>query len=184
MKDIALHIMDIAQNSVSAGATLVKITIVELFQDDVMHLEIIDNGKGMDKETVDRVTDPYYTTRTTRKVGMGIPLLKHNAEQADGKFTISSAPGKGTEVKASFRHSHIDRPPEGDIAGVVSMLAGANPGMDFVCRYVAGKAEFIFDTREVKEILEDVPLSEPAVIRYMKELIEENLNELHNSLKQ
>ncbi len=178
MRDIALHILDIAQNSVSAGATLVNIEILEKVGNDRLILSITDNGQGMDNELIMKVTDPYYTTRRTRKVGLGIPLLKHNAEQSGGSFTISSARGKGTRVTAVFSHTHWDRPPKGDIPGVISILAGANPSMDFIYRHAFEDFEYIFDTREIKEVLEDVPLSEPAVIRYMKEMIEENLKEI------
>lgn len=176
MKDLALHILDIAQNSVSAGATIVRVIIIGDRQNDVLTLTITDNGRGMSNEQLSRVTDPYFTTRTTRKVGMGIPLLKHTAEQAGGTFAVSSAADKGTELTATMCYSHLDRPPMGDIAGVISMLAGANPVIDFICRYENDGSAYTFDTREIKEILEDVPLSEPAVIRYLKELIEENIS--------
>ena len=178
MKDIALHILDIVQNSVSAGATLVNIEVVEKVGNDRLILSVSDDGPGMDNEVRMKVADPFYTTRITRKVGLGIPLLKQNAEQAGGSFTISSDSGKGTSVTAVFIRSHWDRPPKGDIAGVISILAGANPSMDFRYRHEFEEYEYIFDTREVKNALEDVPLSEPAVIRYLKEMIEENLRAL------
>ena len=178
MKDIALHILDIALNSVSAGATRVSIEIVENRNEDKLTLRIADNGKGMNDEMIQKVTDPYFTTRTTRRVGMGIPLLKHSAEQAGGSFGISSVLGQGTSLIATFVHSHMDRPPTGDIAGVISMLAGANPSMDFVYHHVRDDSRYNFDTREIKEALEDIPLNEPAVIRYMKEMIEENTKEI------
>ncbi len=178
MKEIALHIMDIVQNSVSAGATLVNIEVIEKNAEDRFIVIISDNGRGMDKEVINKVTDPYYTTRTTRSVGMGIPLLKQNAEQAGGSFTITSRQGEGTIVTSIFGHSHIDRPPKGDIPGVVSILAGSNPEMDFVYRHAIDASEYVFDTREVKKILEDVPLSNFSVIKYIKEMIEENVREL------
>ena len=178
MKDIALHILDIAQNSVSAGANLIMIETVEKPSDDKLTVKISDNGCGMDREMVRKVTDPWVTSRTTRRVGMGIPLLMQSAVQSGGNLDISSEPGRGTIIKALFRHSHIDRPPKGDIAGVISILAGANPLIDFIYRHLYEDCEYIFDTREVKDALEDVPLSEPAVIRYMKEMIDENLRVL------
>ena len=178
MRDIALHILDIAQNSISAGATLVNIEVLEKTGNDRLILSVSDNGPGMDNEVIMKVADPFYTTRRTRKVGLGIPLLKQNAEQAGGSFTISSDRGKGTTVTAVFIHSHWDRPPKGDIPGVISILAGANPSMDFLYRHTVEDFEYIFDTREIKLVLEDVPLSDPEVIRYMKEMIEENLSEI------
>ncbi len=181
MKEIALHILDIAQNSISAGASIVNIELLENISDDILHLKISDNGKGMDENTVNNVTDPYFTTRRTRKVGLGIPLLKHSAEQAGGSFMISSIPGQGTEISAIFCHSHIDRPPVGDIAGVISILAGANPEIDFIYRHAIDGADYTFNTIELKEVLEEVPLSEHAVIRYMKEMIEDNLKSLSDT---
>lgn len=182
MKEIALHILDIAQNSISAGASCVDIEIMEAPDKDELIIVIEDNGRGMTREMVDRVSDPYYTSRTTRKVGMGIPLFKHNAEQAGGSLEIISEAGTGTRLTARFCRSHMDCPPIGDIAGVVSMLAGANPGLDFKYRHNIGKSEYVFDTKEVKEVLEEVPLSEPTVIRYMKEMIRENLADLSDTL--
>jgi hypothetical protein len=178
MKDIALHIMDIVQNSISAGATLIETGILEEKDKDKLILTISDNGMGMDNETVVQVTDPYYTTRTTRSVGLGIPLLKHSAGQAGGDLIISSSPGQGTSITATFGRSHFDCPPPGDIPGVISLLAGCNPSLDFVYRHVSGKSVYVFDTREVKEVLEEIPISDPAVIAYMKEMIGENLEEL------
>ena len=178
MKEIALHIMDIVQNSVSAGATLVNIEVMEKITEDQFILIISDNGRGMDKEVIKKVTDPFYTTRTTRNVGLGIPLLKHNAEQAGGCFNISSRRGEGTIVTAIFGHSHLDRPPKGDIAGVISILAGSNPEMDFVYRHVIDDTDYILDTREMKKLLDDVPLSNLSVITYIKEMIEENIKAL------
>ena len=177
MKEIALHILDIAQNSISAGATLIKMEVVEP-EDGLMTVLVHDNGRGMDQEMIKNVFDPYCTTRTTRKVGLGIPLFKHSAEQAGGRLTISSQQGRGTQLTASFHTAHIDCPPMGDIAGVISLLAGANPCIDFIYSHAKGSVSYVFDTREIKEILEEVPLSEPSVIRYMKEMIGENLKQL------
>ncbi len=178
MKDIALHIMDIVQNSISAGATLIITAVLEDKVEDNLILIISDNGRGMDQETVMKITDPYYTTRTTRSVGLGIPLLRHSAGQAGGGLKITSSPGQGTSITATFRRSHFDCPPLGDIPGVISLLAGCNPSLDFVYRHVIGKSVYVFDTMEIKEVLEKVPISDPAVISYMKEMIGENLEEL------
>jgi hypothetical protein len=178
MKDIALHILDIVQNSIYAGATMIEIGVIENTVSDEFKVIIGDNGKGMAPEIISKVTDPFFTTRKTRKVGLGIPLFKYGAEQAGGSFSISSVPGEGTELIAVFRHSHLDRPPQGDIAGVISILASVNPDLDFVYRHSVNEVEFIFDTREIKEALDDVSLREPAVMNYLKEMIEENLKEI------
>jgi anti-sigma regulatory factor (Ser/Thr protein kinase) len=179
MKELALHILDIVQNSISAGASGVKVTVRENRCADRLEIEIEDNGRGMPAEVLNMVDDPFYTTRTTRKVGLGIPLLKHSALQAGGNLSISSVPGEGTRLTVTFVHSHIDRPPLGDIAGVISSLAGMNPGMVIGYRHEIhrkeGKREYGFETREVMEILGDIPLSEPAVILFLKEMIYENI---------
>lgn len=175
MKEIALHILDIAQNSISAGASLVEIGVDVIPSDDELIVSVSDNGKGMCKDQVERVADPYFTSRTTRRVGLGIPLIIHSARQAGGRFELNSEPGKGTSLTVSYALSHIDRQPLGDIPGVVSMLAGANPEIDFIFRYRYQDSEYIFDTRQVKEVLEEIPLSDPSVTGYMKEMISANM---------
>jgi anti-sigma regulatory factor (Ser/Thr protein kinase) len=178
MKDLSLHILDVAQNSVSAGAKNIKIIIAEDFAADTLSISIIDDGSGMTPDILAKVTDPFYTTRTTRKVGLGLPLFKQNAEISGGSFRISSRIGEGTSVEAVFGHKHIDRPPLGDIAGVIMMFVGSNPHLDFYYKHIVNGTDYIFDTREVKEILEDMPLNDPAVIRQLKEMINENLIDL------
>ncbi len=181
MKDLALHILDILQNSVSAGALLIKISIDELPDKDTYRLKIVDNGKGMDAWMVQKVTDPFFTTRTTRKVGLGLPLLKQNAERAGGFLTIHSQPGEGTEIEAEFSFSHIDRLPTGDIAGILSLTASSYPGIDFVYTHTTPAGTYLFETKEIKETLEEIPISNPKVIAFMKELIGDNLKEIQAS---
>ncbi len=178
MKDLSLHIMDIIQNSLEAGADLITLRIEENIQENTYMIEIEDNGRGMTQDIIDRVVDPYYTSRKTRKVGLGIPLFKQTARQAAGDLQITSIPGEGTKVVASFKHNHIDRPGLGDIAGVVSLLAGSNPEKDFIYTHNLNGNEYIFDTREVKEVLDGMPISELSVIKYLKEMIRENLTNL------
>jgi anti-sigma regulatory factor (Ser/Thr protein kinase) len=178
MKEIALHILDIVQNSIAAGASLVHVEIIENLKDDKLTVSVADNGRGMDRETAAKVYDPYFTSRTARDVGLGIPLLKHSAEQAGGELTIQSEPGRGTRLIAVFSHTHVDRPPVGDLAGVVSLLAGANPSIDFTYSHDAGDEVYVFDTRKIKEILDDILISEPRVISFMKEMIAENIDRL------
>lgn len=178
MKDLSLHIMDIVQNAISAGASLIEVGLQEDMLKNKLVLTIRDNGRGMSAELLQKVSDPYYTTRTSRKVGMGIPLLKHNAEQSGGGLSIDSEPGKGTILVAVFVHDHIDRPAAGDIPGVMSLLTGANPEIEFVYKHRMNETEYIYDTREVKQVLEDMPVNEPQVMKYLKEMIQENLNEL------
>lgn len=179
MKNIALHILDIVQNSTKAGAKLVEITIREDLTENTFALEIKDNGCGMSADLLARVADPYTTTRTTRNVGMGLPLLKQNAEMAGGSFHITSEEGQGTKVDATFVHNHIDRPGLGDIVGVVLMLITGNPHVDFVYTHTFNGNDFTLDTRELKEALEGIPLNTPEVRPMLKEMIEENLKELN-----
>jgi DNA mismatch repair ATPase MutL len=177
MKDLSLHILDIVQNSISAKANLTEITIDES-SDNLYKLTIKDNGSGMSKEMLEKVADPYSTTRTTRKVGLGLPLLKLNVERTGGSFNIESEIGVGTVVMANSVFDNIDRLPIGDIAGVVVMLASMNPTIDFVYKHITAKGEYIFDTREIKEALEDLSIQELSIQKYLKEMINENLLEI------
>ncbi len=178
MKELSLHILDVAQNSVTAKSQNIKIEIQEDTKDDTFLVVIEDDGKGMSEEVLKKVTDPYFTSRTTRHVGLGVPLMKQNAEMAGGNFQITSEVGKGTLVKALFKHEHFDRPPLGDMAGVISMMVSSNPDIDWIYIHSKNGKTFVFDTREVKEALEGIPLNEPSVSGYLKEMIIENLKEL------
>ncbi len=179
MKDLSMHIMDIVQNSIVAKATLISIDIQEDTVNDIFEIVIKDNGIGMSSDLVAKVVDPYCTSRTTRKVGLGIPLLKQQAELTGGSLTIDSTLGVGTSIHAIFSHSNIDRQPLGDISGTIVLTASANPTLDFVYTHVKDNHSYTFDTREVKEVLEGVPLSDIQIVKYLKEMIEENLKEIH-----
>ncbi len=178
MKTLALHILDIVQNSITAGARNIFIHIEEDTRENRYLIRVMDDGCGMTEETIRRVTDPYYTSRTTRKVGMGIPLLKQHAEMAGGHLRIASDEGKGTKVEAVFEHDHVDRQSAGDMAGVMVLLIGGNPGIRFRYDHQYNGKEYVMDTREVNEVLEDVPLNDPEVMQYLKEMIRENLSEM------
>ncbi len=178
MKDIALHIMDIAQNSVRARATEIGITIEESMSENILSVTITDNGSGMSEEVVKKAVDPFYTSRTTRKVGMGLPLLKMNAEMSGGGLEIFSEPGKGTEVKATFMHDHIDRPPMGDLGGTIALLMTGNPAIDFFFRYSYEEKEWDLSTPDLKDALGETPVNDLKVVKYLKEMINENINEL------
>ncbi|MFZ4740092.1 MAG: ATP-binding protein [Bacteroidales bacterium] len=181
MKELSLHILDIVQNSIVANADLIEIMIVENKADNLYCISIKDNGKGMTKEMLANVTDPYCTSRTTRKVGLGIPLFKQNAEKAGGSFTIDSTLGKGTVVTAIFQHNNFDRPMLGDIAGVIVLTVAANENIHFIYTHTTETGEYIFDTDEIKEAMDGMSINQPQVIRYLKEMIKENLTEIHYS---
>lgn len=178
MQDFSAHIMDIAQNSVRAGASRIEIDIEEHLSQDQYSIAIRDNGCGMDAETLTKVTDPFFTSRTVRKVGLGIPLFKQNAEATGGTFSITSQPGKGTVTRAVFSHTHLDRPPEGDITGAILLLAAANPGIHLVYNHTTDRGSYTFDTEEVKAFLEEVPLSDPEILKALRQMIDQNINEI------
>lgn len=178
MKDLASHIMDIAQNSVRAKASEIEIVIEGHLDENRLSILIRDNGCGMDEATLKRVRDPFFTSRTVRKVGLGIPLLQQNAERTGGKVNIISEAGKGTVIEATFGYTHLDRPPLGDVAGTIGLLVMANPEIRFKYSYFSPKGKFCFDTEEVKTILEGVPINTPEIIRSIEEMIRENEKEI------
>ena len=179
MRELSLNILDIAQNSISAGAPLITIEVSENTIDHTLIIGIYDNGKGMSEEQVKSVIDPFFTTRTTRKVGMGIPLFKMAAEQTGGRLEIKSELGVGTEVRAYFKTDSVDFTPLGDVASTVQMLITMNTDRDFVYRHTVNEKEFVADTREIKAILGDVPLDTYEVSQWLLEFIKENTEVLY-----
>jgi anti-sigma regulatory factor (Ser/Thr protein kinase) len=171
LRELALHILDIAENSLNAGATLVTIEVIEDTHADKLTIRVADNGHGMAAELAARVLDPFVTSRKTRRVGLGLPFLKQAAELCNGRLTIDSAQGKGTTVTASFQHSHIDRMPLGDLPGTILTLVVGYPHADFVYRHSVNDQTFEFDTRPIKAELGEVALSEPEVIAFLKKQI-------------
>ena len=176
MKDLSMHIMDIVQNSVRAKAKNVVLSIV--VADPWLTIRVQDDGTGMDKITLEKVRDPFFTSRTTRKVGMGIPLIQQNAELTGGQVQIESELGQGTTLTAQFGLRHIDRPPMGDIASTAAMLMTGNDGVNLQFEVQCGDEQFAVSTNEVKEVLGDVDIRLPRVTSFLKEMIEENLKEL------
>ena len=176
MKELSLNILDIAENSVKAGAALVQILLTQ--RQDTLTITIADNGCGMTPEVLRSVTDPFYTTRTTRKVGLGLPLFREAAETAGGKMTIRSKEGVGTTVEASFELGNIDLPPLGDVPGSIVNLVQCNPELDFIFRVESDGETFCMDTREIREILQGVPLSSPEVALFLREYLEEHTDNL------
>lgn len=167
MRELSLNVMDVAQNSVRAEAGLVSITVLESDEKDLLSITISDDGKGMTEEQVSQVCDPFFTTRTTRKVGLGVPLFKLSAEQTGGSFSIVSAVGEGTTTKASYVKSHVDMTPLGDINSTVEILIRCNPDIDFVFTHTTDIGSFTLDTRELREVLGDVSLDNPDVIEWI-----------------
>ena len=174
MRELSLNVLDIAQNSVSAAASLIEIAVCENRRTHELLLGIYDNGKGMTAEQLAAVRDPFFTTRTTRKVGMGVPLFKMAAEMTGGSLSIESEVGVGTRVEALFHTDHVDFTPLGDMADTVVMLITMNLHIDFVYRVTVDDEMFKLDTRELKGILGDVPLNDPGIARWIKDYINEN----------
>lgn len=187
MKDISLHVLDLSENSVSAGASLVTVSIIEETEADRLTLSIEDNGRGMDKEFLEKVMDPFVTTRTSRKVGLGIPLMQAACRRCEGDLVIESEKNVGTKLTATFKRSHIDRAPMGNMAEtmVSLVLAGSNQDriIDFVYRHVIDKEEFYMDTREIRKALgNEVSLGEPDVLMWIKDFINEGLENLRGGV--
>lgn len=174
MPEISLNILDIAENSTRAKASLVEITVDADTSADCLTVIIKDNGCGMNAEQTAHVTDPFFTSRTTRKVGLGVPFFKYAAESTGGNFSIDSSPGVGTIVTAVFVLSHIDRMPLGDITSTIHTLIVYHPETDFLYRYCYNGASFTLDTRQFRQILGGVPLDTPEVSQYIQEYLTEN----------
>jgi hypothetical protein len=181
MISLDLHILDIVHNSIAAGATKIMIDIAEDPAKDEFQIRISDNGKGIPPEKLPTITDPWTTSRTTRKVGLGLPLFKQNAEMSGGYLEITSQLNEGTQVTASFQHAHIDRPAIGDIAGVLINLAAGFEKIHFIYTHTTNAGTYCFDTAEINETLDGVSLSNQEIRTFVKEMINENLNAINIS---
>jgi anti-sigma regulatory factor (Ser/Thr protein kinase) len=178
MQDLSLHILDIAENSVEAQAKTIEIRLEENRPKDLLILEIVDDGKGMDKKMQGRVLDPFVTTRKTRRVGLGLPLLAQAARAANGSLKVESRVGKGTRVRATFALSHIDRKPLGDIGQTIIVLIMGHPEIDIVYTHTVNHHEYRLDTREIRTQLDGIPIHSPEVITALKKNIGEGLDQL------
>lgn len=178
MKEISLHILDLVQNSIRAGAADIYVRIKEDTKQDVFSVEIEDNGCGMEPEMVEAVQSPFVTTRTTRKVGLGIPLFAAGCQNCEGSFKLESTLGKGTRLLGSYRRSHLDRPPLGGIADTIALLISANPQTHFCYEHCVDERSYELDTNEIKQILGEVPLDTPDVVSFITEFLKSNEIEL------
>lgn len=177
MTEISLNVLDIANNSIRADATFIEITVQIQRDQDTLTIIISDNGCGMTKEQLKQVEDPFFTTRTTRKIGLGVPFFKLAALSTGGSFQIDSTLKVGTTITAVFGLSHIDRMPLGDMNSTIHTLITLNTHIDFLYTYCFDGNQFTLDTREFRQILGDVPLNSPEVTTYIKEYLTENQNE-------
>jgi hypothetical protein len=182
MRELALHLLDIAENSVAAQARNITLVVIEDLAGDRLHMSVEDDGKGMDADMVAQVVDPFVTSRTTRKVGLGIPLLKEAAEACNGFLTIASTPGKGTRLDVEFQHTHIDRMPLGDVAGTILSLVVAYPSIHWKLIYKVNYREFEFDDLPIKETLDGVPLTEPQILAFVRQMLYDGIYEIKDNL--
>lgn len=178
MITLSLNILDIVQNSIRAKATEIAVRVTESVAGDRMEITVRDNGKGMSQDLLSRVTDPFVTTRKTRRTGLGIPLLKYHANLAGGDLIIDSREGFGTNVSATLVLSHPDRQPLGDIPGMMTILMSANPGIDFLYSHKTDRGEYIFSSREVREYLGNDDFSDVSLLADIKELLNNNLRDI------
>jgi anti-sigma regulatory factor (Ser/Thr protein kinase) len=172
--DISLHVLDIAENSIRAAATRIEIILARDVKNGLLRVEVNDDGKGMDAGTLARVRDPFFTTKH-KKTGLGIPLLAQAAEQTGGKVSVESAPGRGTRVSITFTWGHVDRPPIGSMADTLLTLIAGHPAADFIYEEREGDRSFRFDTGEIKADLDGVPITEPAALEAVRNLLNENI---------
>jgi anti-sigma regulatory factor (Ser/Thr protein kinase) len=178
MRELALHTLDVVENAVQAGAHRIALTVVEDIHADRLSITIEDDGRGMDAETVQKARDPFFTTRMTRHVGLGIPLFAAAAERCGGKLDIDSAPGKGTTVMATFQHSHIDRAPLGDMPATLMGILLREEDFDLHYVHRVGSRSFELDTAQIKQVLGDMPLTHPQVREWLREFIAQGEQQL------
>ena len=176
MEDLSLHILDVVENCITAEATRIEVKITEDTEENLLTVEMSDNGKGMSKELLENATDPFYTTRTTRKVGLGIPLLAQSARESNGEISIKSKIGEGTSIKATFQYDHIDRKPLGDIGQTMIILIMSNPDIDFLFEHKNNDKVYTLDTAEMKKELDGIPINNPDVIKIINNDISAWLN--------
>lgn len=175
MQDIAMYLLDITNNSIRANSTLIEIHLIDSIQSNRLYLEIKDNGNGMSEEVMKRVIDPFYTTRTTRKIGLGVAFFKELANQCNGEFHLESKVNIGTTISVNIPKKHWDTPPLGDIPESLITLIQADETIRYIYHYESDSIDFIVDTSEVKKILEDVSILDPSILLWIKDYIKEGM---------
>lgn len=180
MKEISMHILDITMNSLKADATLIEIMIEDSIKNNLLKISIKDNGRGMSEDVISKVTNPFFTTRTTRKVGLGIPMLKESCERCNGYLTINSNPGVGTTVTCFFERDNIDRAPLGNMGETIMTIINSGNNFELIYSHRTDSSTFIFNTIEIKTMLEGVDISDNSVLLWIKEYINENVNFFSN----
>jgi anti-sigma regulatory factor (Ser/Thr protein kinase) len=175
VEDLCFHLVDLVQNSVAAGARTIQVRVSEPAGRDSLELEVADDGGGMDRQTLRRVQDPFFTTKGFKKVGLGIPLLKATAQACRGDFRIASRPGRGTRVRARLQKSHPDCPPLGNLEETLLTLLVSLEGIDLRFTYRGGGGEFSLSSEEIRRQAGGLHLSHPEIYRFLKGFIHEGL---------
>lgn len=178
MRELSLHILDIIQNSIAAEATLVEVVIEEDLKKNLFAIQVKDNGQGMAADQLKKITDPFVTSRQTREVGLGIPLLQKAAEQCAGELKINSIPGEGTVLTVYFQYDHIDRAPLGRLVETIIGLIAVNPAIDFNYSYLYNGREFKLDTREIKQELGQLAINQTEILNWLSDYLKEGLKDL------
>jgi anti-sigma regulatory factor (Ser/Thr protein kinase) len=181
MEDLSLHVLDIAENSIAAGASHVEIRVRESRREDRLSIEIFDDGRGMSADILQKTTDPFFTTRSTRRVGLGLSLFEQAAKRAGGEFKIASCPGAGTKVTGVFQYSHVDRQPLGDMDQTLLALVVGNPQIEFTYLHQADDSEISFSTREIKTQLGDISINSPRGISAVRRSLEKVREQVNSS---
>ena len=169
MQDLSLHILDIAENSINASASEIRIKIVEDTRENILFIEISDNGKGMDEETIRKVYDPFFTTKACKRTGLGLPLLAQSAKDCNGHLDIKTEKGRGTVINVSFQYDHIDRKPLGDIGNTLIVLIASHPEIDLIYEHRRNDSEYRLSTSDIRKELDGIPVNSPAVISFIKD---------------
>ncbi|OQA92321.1 MAG: Sporulation kinase A [Elusimicrobia bacterium ADurb.Bin231] len=178
MKELSLNILDIVENSVNASAKNIDIVIEESAREDTLVIKINDDGRGMDESVLKSVRDPFMTTKSSKKVGLGVSLLNASAQMCDGRLDVASSPGKGTNICAVFKNSHLDRPPLGDISGTLVAVMAMHPGINISYCHKINDKIFAVNTSSLRELMSPLPLNNPAVLKGIEEYIKSNLENL------
>lgn len=178
MKTLSLHLFEITSNAVFYGANELEIIVKDSPKENIYSFEVKDNGSGIREENIEKVTDAFFTSRSSRKVGLGLALTKQKAQQCKGDLEIESCYGKGTKVRFWFVHNNIDRPPLGEIEEVIVMSATMKENINLKYKHITDKGEYVFDTKEIRKVLDEVEISNIKIIKALKEMIKTNLEEI------
>lgn len=183
MQNLSMYVLDIASNSIRAEATLIQIEMMNQDEADLISIEIKDNGKGMDEEMMKKVQDPFFSSRTTRKIGLGIPFFKDLSERCEGQFEFTSEVGVGTRIKSSMRKSHWDTPPMGDLGDAIIIAVTANESIHLIFKYMTDYGSFVFDSKEIQELLGDVSITTAEIMLWCKDYINQGINSCEERVK-